>query len=337
MCTCITYDNGDHYFGRNLDLYYSYHETVTVVPRNFPLAFRHVDTAGHHPAMIGMAFVCDGYPLYYDAVNEYGLAVAGLNFPGEAVYEKHGAKGKSDRESAEEKDSKTDIAVFELIPWILSKCHTLAEARDLLKRTRVMDEPFSPSLPVTPEHWSVADATGSVVVECTKSGMHVYENPTGVMTNSPDFSYMLTYLRQFRHLSPDEGEGTFSDKLDLPVYSLGMAGYGLPGDLSSPSRFVRAAFMRQNSISDGTEGGNVSQFFHILGSVAQTRGSVRIGDGKYEITIYSSCMNLEKGIYYYRTYDNSSIQAVDMHREDLDGAEVKTYPLKDSFEVNFQN
>lgn len=324
MCTCITYESGDHYFGRNLDLYYSYHETVTVMPRNFELSFRHTDPSSHHPAIIGMAYVCDGYPLYYDAVNEDGLAMAGLNFPDEAVFGK----------CAEGKDN---IAVFELIPWVLSQCHNLKEARELLSRIQIIDEPFSDALPVAPEHWSIADASGSIVVECTEEGLKVYDNPTGVMTNSPTFDYMLTYLKQFRHLTPKETYSTFAEGLELPSYSLGMAGWGLPGDLSSPSRFVRAVYTKMNAVSNGTEGGNVSQFFHILDSVAQTKGCVNLGKGDYEYTIYSSCMNLEKGIYYYRTYDNSGIQAVDLHRENLEDAGLKTYPFADEFTVNFQN
>ncbi|MGI6118282.1 MAG: choloylglycine hydrolase [Bilifractor sp.] len=324
MCTSIAYDAGDHYFGRNLDLSYSYHETVTVVPHGFHLSFRHVPAPESRPAIIGMAYVCEGYPLYYDAVNEFGLAMAGLNFPGEASF-------------GECEEGKDNIAVFEVIPWVLSCCHNLKEAKALLSRIRIVDEPFCESLPVTPEHWSAADVTGSIVIESTKEGIRVYDNPTGVMTNSPAFPYMLSYLRQYRHLSPEEGGSSFAEGLELPACSLGMAGFGLPGDLSSPSRFVRAAYTRLNSVSDGTEEGNVSQFFHILGSVAQTRGCVRLGKEKYETTIYSSCMNLEKGIYYYRTYENSAVQAVDLHRENLEGAELKIYPLKDTLAVNYQN
>ena len=106
-----------------------------------------------------------------------------------------------------------------------------------------------------------------------------------------------------------------------------MGGIGLPGDLSSVSRFVKAAFTKLNSISGWSESESISQFFHILGSVAQQRGCVCMQEGKYEITIYSSCCNLEKGIYYYKTYDNHSITAVELHKENLDGEELICYPL----------
>ena len=88
MCTAVSYKTKDHYFGRNLDLEYSYHETVTVTPRNKRFVFRHVEDVLRHPAMIGMAYVVDDDPLYYEATNESGLSIAGLNFPGNAQYNK---------------------------------------------------------------------------------------------------------------------------------------------------------------------------------------------------------------------------------------------------------
>ena len=86
MCTAVTYSTKDHYFGRNLDLEFSYHEEVVVAPRNFPFLLRKCESIYTHYALIGMAFVVDDFPLYYDATNEKGLSMAGLNFPGNAHY-----------------------------------------------------------------------------------------------------------------------------------------------------------------------------------------------------------------------------------------------------------
>ena len=116
-----------------------------------------------------------------------------------------------------------------------------------------------------------------------------------------------------------------------------MGALGLPGDLSSPSRFVRAAFVRANARSERTEDANVSQFFHILTSVEQQRGCCELEGGKYEITLYTSCCNADKGIYYYTTYGNHQITAVDMHREDLDGTRLVRYPLVQGEKIAFQN
>ena len=138
-------------------------------------------------------------------------------------------------------------------------------------------------------------------------------------------------------LSREAPVNTFAEELDLKPYSRGMGGMGLPGDLSSASRFVKATFTKMNSLSGESESESISQFFHILGSVVQQRGCVHMGEGKYEITLYSSCCNTDKGIYYYTTYENSRITGVDMQKENLDGIELITYPLVWGQQIYMQN
>jgi len=133
MCTAITYKTKDHYFGRTLDLEYTYDEQVTVTPRNFELKFRTKVSIKSHHAIIGMATVADNYPLYYEAVNEYGLAMAGLNFPGNAHY-------------FPVTDGKDNIAPFEFIPWILCQCKNLTEAREILSNINLCNLNFSEQL-----------------------------------------------------------------------------------------------------------------------------------------------------------------------------------------------
>ena len=116
-----------------------------------------------------------------------------------------------------------------------------------------------------------------------------------------------------------------------------MGAIGLPGDLSSQSRFVRVAFVKMNSISSDDEMESVSQFFHILNSVDQQRGCCKLGENKYEITIYTSCCNVSKGIYYYTTYNNHQINAVDINREDLDTSSLIRYKLNTNENINYQN
>ena len=144
-------------------------------------------------------------------------------------------------------------------------------------------------------------------------------------------------LNDYRSLSPRQPENSFVPGLELTAYSRGMGAMGLPGDLSSASRFVRAAFVRGNSISGDSEAESVSQFFHILGSVDQQRGCCEVAEGKYEITIYTSCFNADKGVYYYTTYNNRRITAVDMHRENLDSASLVKYPMLDKEDILQQN
>ncbi len=323
MCTAATYKTADHYFGRNLDYEFAYNQTVTVTPRNYPFDFRHAPKMTSHFAMIGMAFVQEGYPLYYDATNEKGLSMAGLNFPQNADY-KPFAEGKD------------NIAPFEFIPWVLSQCEDLGQVRALLSRLNLLNEDFSEALPLSPLHWMISDRNGSIVVESVADGLKVYENPVGVMTNNPTFDYHLTNLVNYMSASPEDPENRISGEIALKPYSRGMGGLGIPGDLSSASRFVKAAFTRLNSRSGDSEVESVSQFFHILGSVAQQKGCCKVEHG-YEYTIYSSCCNTDRGIYYYTTYENSRVTGVDMHRENLDGTEIVSYPLEKCEGFRVQN
>lgn len=323
MCTAATYRTKDHYFGRTLDYEHSYGEEVTVTPRNFPLCFRDWGVLERHHAIIGMAAVAKGYPLYFDGINERGLAMAGLNFVGYAHYRRP-------------VEGKNNIAQFEFVPWILGQCATVAQARELMKNINLTDTPFHPELPPAQLHWIIADREEAITVESMADGLHIWDDPVGVLTNNPPFDRQMFRLNDFMHLSPKQPENTFSSELELTHYSRGMGALGLPGDLSSQSRFVRAAFVKTHSKSADTEEESVSQFFHILGSVDQQRGCCDVG-GEYEITLYTSCCNTDKGIYYYTTYDNSRISAVDMHREDLDGKELKRYPLVRGAQILWQN
>ena len=324
MCTAVSFLSKNHYFGRNLDLEYSYIETVAITPRNYPFKFRKKDTLETHYAMIGIAYVHEGYPLYYDATNEKGLSMAGLNFPKYADY----------KPEASEKDN---IAPFEFIPWILGQCATIAEAKTLLERLNLLEEHYSRELPLSPLHWMIADRNSSIVVESVKEGLKIYENPVGVLTNSPTFDMQLFQLNNYMSLSPKAPQNHFSPDLNLQRYSNGMGAIGMPGDWSSQSRFVKTVFTKMYSVCGDSENENVSQFFHILGSVEHQRGCVDMGDNLYEITIYSSCCNTDKAIYYYRTYENNQITAVDMHRENLDGTQVISYPLLKESEIKWQN
>lgn len=323
MCTAVTFHSKDHYFGRTLDLEYHYDEQVVFTPRNFPFVFRMTDRKEHHHAIIGMATVVKSYPLYYEAANECGLAAAGLNFPGNACFYAP-CRGK------------INLAPFEFIPWLLSECGNLAEARKRLEEINLCDADFSPEYPASPLHWMIADKTGAITVECMKDGMRVFENPIGILTNNPPFDYHMTRLADFMNITGDEPENRFGD-VQLSRYSKGMGAIGLPGDLSSSSRFVRAAFVKLNSVNGESEEESVSQFFHILGSVNQQRGCARLPGGKNEITVYSSCINLDKGIFYYTTYENSCVSCVDMRKENPDGSRISAFALSDRMIISRQN
>lgn len=324
MCTAAVYKTRDFYFGRTLDYDYSYGEEVTVMPRNYPLPFRGAGYWDRHYAVIGMAHIAQDYPLFYDGVNEKGLAMAGLNFVGNASY----------RAPVQGKDN---IAVFELIPWILGSCASVKECKERLERMNLTDVPFDASLPTAQLHWMIADKEETITLEAVADGIHIYDNPVGVLANNPTFPEQMFQLNNYMHLSVKPPQNLFAKGLSLDVYSRGMGALGLPGDLSSQSRFVRAAFVRMNSVSGDSEEESVGQFFHILGSVEQPNGCCELGNGQCEKTIYISCCNTQRGIYYYTTYGNRQITGVDVHRENLEGSSLIRYPLIDREQIRMQN
>lgn len=323
MCTAISFKTKDHYFGRNLDLEYSYQEEITITPRNYRFNFRHCHNSVNNYAMIGMAFVANEYPLYYDATNEHGLSMAGLNFPGNAIYNNID-------------NLKENISPFELTPWVLSQCKSLMEAKLLLRNINLINVAFNKELPLTPLHWIIADKTGSIIVEPTRGNVAIYDDPYGLLTNNPPFPYHLENIKNFLNITALEPNNRFAPDYEILPYSRGMGGIGLPGDLSSASRYIRAAFTKLNSVCYPGEPESVHQFFHILNSVAQARGCARVNN-TWEITHYSSCCNTDKGIYYYKTYNNSRITAVSLHNENLSASALIRYPLRTKADILFEN
>ncbi len=320
MCTALSLRAKKHYFGRNLDLDCSYGEEVCILPRRAPLRFRKTGERATHYALIGMATVVGGEPLFYDGANEYGLSMAGLNFPNNAYYPPL-------------QEGKDNVTPFEFIPWILGQCKTVKEARVLLARINLVGIPFSEKLPLSPLHWIIADKKESIVVESMQDGLHIHDNPVGVLTNNPPFDEHLQNLKKYRDLRTDNGETV----VPASAYCQGLGAVGLPGDYSSPSRFVRAAFHLTNSVCKTEEKGAVEQFFHLLASVEMVEGSCLTPSGRYDITTYSSCVNTDEGIYYYTTYGNRRIRCVAMRRVDLEGDTLFRYPLITEEEIPCQN
>ena len=249
--------------------------------------------------------------------------MAGLNFVGNAKYNTPS-------------NDKTNVAQYEFIPYILSKCATVDESVLEIKKINVTDTPFNSDLAPAELHFMIADKENSVTVEFIEDGVKIYNNPVGVLTNNPPFNVQMHLLNNYMKISPKSPFNEFSDKIELTPYSRGMGALGLPGDLSSSSRFVRATFTKLNAISKQSEAESVSQFFHILSTVEQVRGCCEVDD-KYEITVYTSCINADKGIYYYTTYDNRQITAVDINKANIESDKLICYPLKKQQNIYMQN
>ncbi len=410
MCTAISLTSKEHYFGRNLDLDRSYGEEVAVMPRKFPLTFKKSAAPTERYAIIGMATVVQrsknnsfkkygGLPLFYDAVNEHGLAIAGLNFPHNAYYVPLADCEKNNTpialplmDSADKRlpafdtshnnpsaspsklihdepmaphselahdetatpifdfeenkqllsppsslENRYTVAPFEVIPWILRQCKSVREAVALMERTTVADISFSDELPATPLHWMLSDKEQNAVIEPMRDGLKIYNNSIGVLTNNPPLKYQLENLEKYWGLKPDNDGASENTEAPYSSASYGLGAVGLPGDVSSKSRFVRAAFFRKNSVSDEGELNSVGQFFHLLSSVEVARGICKTDEGKEHFTVYSSCINTERALYYYTTYGNRRISCVDMRRCDLDGEKISRFNLTKKQNVFYQN
>ena len=303
MCTAFS---SPPYFGRTLDHHQSFSEQIALCPQNAPLSFRALPAMERHFAFWGMASEQEGVPLYYDAFNETGLFMAGLLFSESACY-------------LPPKEGAYNVAPFELIPWILGQCPTLSSALALLPRVHLWNEAFSPSLPLSPLHWLIADEKGSAVLEPSPSGLKIYPNPVGVLTNEPPFPYQLFRLRDFLGLSPQNPPDRFTKEEILSPYSRGMGALGLPGDWSSSSRFVRGAFAKEHLCIESP-----LDFFDLLNTVWVPKGVSRTAKGEPIFTLYGCCCDVRGQKYYYKTPKDPVPVSIDLKKE---GRAPLFYPL----------
>ncbi len=326
MCTAIKWNNETSYFGRNMDIGYSFNEQVVITPRQYEIKFKKEKTIKNHYAIIGMAMVADNYPLYADAMNEKGLAMAGLNFPHYAYY-------------PEKEDlNKVNVTPYEFILWVLGQFETVASVKEALQTLQFIAIPFKDSLPLATLHFMISDKKESIVVESTKDGLRVFDNPVEVMTNNPTFDFHLTNLSNYMNCSPiDMDEGSITSLMKVKALGHGVGALGLPGDTSTTSRFVKAVFLKSHAVSDGGEGSNLSTFFHLLDSVSVVKGCAVIDDGRYDYTTYASCMSLDEAIYYYKSYSNNQIHGITLFKEELDSKNLITFKLVTNQQVAMDN
>lgn len=340
MCTALSLNNKTKYlFGRNMDIEAPFGQQIVIVPRKYTIPMRFQKPLTLPSALIGMAFPYKDaendnvlYPLFAEAANEDGLACAGLNFPGTAFYpEPSSIKGAY------------EITPYEVVPWVLGMFKTTKEVKAFLEKNNVqiVNKPVAKMLPLTPLHFIVADKNNeSIVIEPCKDGLKVYDNPFGILTNNPTFDWQLLNLSFYQNIGTKQKKDVKWSGHTLAPFGQGFASVGLPGDWTPPSRFIRTAFLQSVTANNLEDEALVTQFFHILNNVAMVKGSIKVetpnGDHD-DITLYSSCIDLNEGIYYYKSYYNNQIQVLNMHNENLDGKEVVCYPFALKQDFNFVN
>lgn len=323
MCTCLDFQGKDHYFGRTLDLEYHYNEEVVITPRNFTFDLRNEGSIHTKYAIIGMATVINDYPLYYEASNEKGLSIAGLYFPGNAEY-------------FAPQEGKLNLPSYEIIPYFLGLFTSIEELRPSLEKLNISNDNFSKDMPLSPLHWMISDGKECLVIEQTANGLQIYENKTKVMTNNPPFNYQLEALEEFKELTP-KYKAPRQDADGVSFDCVGCGSLGLPGDYSSTSRFVRTAFLGATANKETDEKKSITQFFHILSTVSMIKGTVLTKTNEDDMTVYASCINTTKGIYYYKTYDNSRISAVCLTEENMTVTDLGRYKLQEEQDIHYQN
>ena len=329
MCTGLALETKDglHLFGRNMDIEYSFNQSIIFIPRNFKCVNKsNKKELTTKYAVLGMGTIFDDYPTFADGMNEKGLGCAGLNFPVYVSYSKEDIEGK------------TNIPVYNFLLWVLANFSSVEEVKEALKNANIVDIPISENIPNTTLHWMISDITGkSIVVEQTKEKLNVFDNNIGVLTNSPTFDWHVANLNQYVGLRYNQVPEFKLGDQSLTALGQGTGLVGLPGDFTPASRFIRVAFLRDAMIKNDKDSIDLIEFFHILNNVAMVRGSTRTVEEKSDLTQYTSCMCLEKGIYYYNTYENNQINAIDMNKENLDGNEIKIYKYNKTLSINHVN
>lgn len=303
MCTAISLvsKQNEVFFGRTMDFNYEIDLEVYIIPKNYKYSGEYLKDSYYTK----YAFICTGQPigrlLAADGMNEKGLGVAALYFPGYAHFQ--------DRQTP----NKLSVTSVELVNYLLSNCQDVEEIISLAPILEIIGVPDPVTNQITSLHWIATDRTGkSIVIECTKQGLTILPNAVGVLTNSPDFNWHYTNLRNYMMISPESPDLKEWGDLTLKALSKGTGSYGLPGDFTSPSRFVRITFAKKFMELPETREEMILSCFHIMKLVTIPKGIVIANNHNPEYTQYTNFMNLNTGSYYFTSYSNNEIKCANI-------------------------
>lgn len=314
MCTAITMQTkqGENYIGRTMDFSHPLAPQVYVIPRGY--GWRNALNTNR----ISNRYSCIGtgqelpQVILADGVNEAGFAAAALYFPGFAFFPD--PAGVTDTRKA-------PIAAIELVNFLLGSCASVEHAMGVLRTIQIVgtEDPVTNS--VAPLHWMISDKSGKcMVVEQTRSGLHLMNNPIGVFGNSPDFPWHLTNLRNYLNVMPGQLPEARWGTVALTPFGQGGGTVGLPGGYTPPARFVRTAYLKSHTPVPVSREEAVVTCFHIMESVTIPKGVVVTDRGADDFTQYTVFMNMNTGEYFFKTYANSEIVAVKPYFEATAGS-----------------
>ena len=315
MCTAVSLFGKFPMLGRTLDVEEEYDEEIIV-----SLAKNETGRENSEKHILGIGLVCDGEPLFFDAVNSSGLAGAGLNLP---YFTGYGSSASASRA----------IASHSVIRAVLSSCDSVSDVSEYLADAVITNEAHFSGLEATPMHWIFSDRSASLVVESIGGELAVYMNEWGVLANAPSFDFHNLNIRLFASLCADS---VASDTSFIPgvSYSRGIGTVGLLGDFSSPSRFVRAGFLSRVTEPSTSRCGEISRLLHILDNVSIPRGSVITETGKCTESAYTVCYDLSEQILYLKTYGGHSLYAVSLS-DYQSSPEITRIPIPREFSPRF--
>lgn len=329
MCTSSTLktENNLSILGRTFDFTELGEEmNIFVIPRNYKWFNKQENQVVNNKyAIVGVGIQYNNNIILSDGMNECGLMGAALYFEGYASY------------NNKKRPCYLNLTCYDVMTWILSQYNSVRDIINNFKNINLLCEKIELLGGEPPLHWIFSDrSANTIVIEPLKDGIKIYCNPVGVMANSPDFNWQLTNLQQYISVKVEDSDPVYWGDYELVPSDLSSGTFGLPGDFSSPSRFVRAAFLRNHIEPSYCEADGIKNTFKVLDYCSESKGIV-LDEDELEYTIYTSVMCAQSGVYYYNTYNNMQINAVCLFNENLNSPCVKVYPLIDRQNINYQN
>lgn len=317
MCTSLKLKYKDNYvFGRNLDLEYHFNEGAIALNESYLMKYKFLKEEKANKEILGIGSLLDDYPLFAEAMNGDGLCIAGLNYPGNAYY----------HENIEE--NKINLAPYELINYLLIHAKNVDDVKEISKNIHLVAKSFKEGLPLSYLHYLISDKDKSIVLEPDKDGIKIYDNSYEVLTNNPSFPFHLENVKQYGNLSNKYYLNNLTSKSDLKPFCIGLNAHGLPGDFSSPSRFIKTLYLKEKVEENLTsEEELINEAFHIFSSVSVIKGSALTSENKSEITIYTSVLDPFNFIYYYKTYEDLSVKSVAFENITFDKKNIVYFKL----------
>ncbi|MFD1421428.1 choloylglycine hydrolase family protein [Lactiplantibacillus songbeiensis] len=328
MCTSLTYQTtgGDQFLARTMDFGFELGGRPVAMPRHHHFSSVTNQTGFDAPySFVGTGRNLDGY-IHVDGVNEYGVSAAALYFAGQAHY------------AAAPVDGQINLAPHEVLMWILGNVKSTQELGDRLANLTIVEAKAPLLNIVVPLHWIISDKSGATyVLEQQSDGMHYMKNPVGVMTNSPDFGWHLKNLSNYVQLQPEQHANRQYGDLTVNAFGPGTGALGMPGDFTSPSRFVRTVFMREHTEAVATTSAAVNALSHMLNSVEIPKGVKIKADGSVDYTQYRSYMSMSEPAFYMQPYNDQTITRVALTPELMTAAQPTEFTLATAQQFNNVN